>query len=50
VDAGSEVLVRVHEPLSRWTCSTAGSCGHSWPLPKALEALQASGRAAWSCC
>jgi 3,4-dihydroxy 2-butanone 4-phosphate synthase/GTP cyclohydrolase II len=37
-----EVLVRVHEPLSVMDLLDAGQCGHSWPLPKALAALQAS--------
>ena len=40
--AQDEVLVRVHEPLSVLDLLDAGSCGHSWPLPKALAALQAS--------
>jgi 3,4-dihydroxy 2-butanone 4-phosphate synthase/GTP cyclohydrolase II len=44
VDSGDEVLVRVHEPLSVLDLLDAGACGHSWPLPKALAALQASGR------
>jgi len=44
VDSGDEVLVRVHEPLSVLDLLDAGDCGHSWPLPKALAALQASGR------
>jgi 3,4-dihydroxy 2-butanone 4-phosphate synthase / GTP cyclohydrolase II len=39
-----EVLVRVHEPLSVMDLLDTGSCTHSWPLPKALQALQASGR------
>lgn len=39
-----EVLVRVHEPLSVMDMLDAGSCGHSWPLPRALAALQASER------
>ncbi|MBX3605302.1 MAG: 3,4-dihydroxy-2-butanone-4-phosphate synthase [Piscinibacter sp.] len=41
-----EVLVRVHEPLSVLDLLDAGRCGHSWPLPKALEAIQASPRGA----
>jgi 3,4-dihydroxy 2-butanone 4-phosphate synthase / GTP cyclohydrolase II len=41
-----EVLVRVHEPLSVLDLLDAGSCGHSWPLPKALAAIQASPRGA----
>jgi 3,4-dihydroxy 2-butanone 4-phosphate synthase/GTP cyclohydrolase II len=37
-----EVVVRVHEPLSVMDLLEAGSCGHSWGLPAALAALQAS--------
>ncbi|HEV6968569.1 MULTISPECIES: bifunctional 3,4-dihydroxy-2-butanone-4-phosphate synthase/GTP cyclohydrolase II [Roseateles] len=37
-----EVLVRVHEPLSVMDLLEAGPCGHSWGLPAALAALQAS--------
>ena len=44
--AGDEVLVRVHEPLSVMDLLDAGRSGHSWPLPKALAALQASERGA----
>jgi len=39
-----EVLVRVHEPLSVMDLLETGECGHSWPLPMALAALQAGGR------
>jgi 3,4-dihydroxy 2-butanone 4-phosphate synthase/GTP cyclohydrolase II len=39
-----EVLVRVHEPLSVLDLLDAGTCQHSWPLPKALAALKASER------
>ena len=35
-----EVLVRVHEPFSVLDLLDTGNCGHSWPLPKALAALQ----------
>ncbi len=35
-----EVLVRVHEPFSVLDLLDTGSCAHSWPLPKALAALQ----------
>jgi 3,4-dihydroxy 2-butanone 4-phosphate synthase / GTP cyclohydrolase II len=42
--ADEEVLVRVHEPLSVLDLLDAGTCGHSWPLPKALATLQASER------
>ncbi len=41
-----EVLVRVHEPLSVMDLLEVGPCGHSWPLPKALAAIQASPRGA----
>ncbi len=41
--ADDEVLVRVHEPLSLLDLLDAGGSNHhSWPLPKALTALQAS--------
>jgi 3,4-dihydroxy 2-butanone 4-phosphate synthase/GTP cyclohydrolase II len=42
--AGDEVLVRVHEPLSVMDLLDTGPSGHSWPLPRALAALHASGR------
>jgi 3,4-dihydroxy 2-butanone 4-phosphate synthase/GTP cyclohydrolase II len=38
-----EVLVRVHEPLSVLDLLDAGQSSHSWPLPKALAAIQRSG-------
>ena len=41
-----EVLVRVHEPLSVMDLLDADAGGHSWPLPKALAAIQASERGA----
>jgi len=44
VATDDEVLVRVHEPFSVLDLLDAGPCGHSWPLPKALAALQAAGR------
>jgi 3,4-dihydroxy 2-butanone 4-phosphate synthase / GTP cyclohydrolase II len=44
IDTGEEVLVRVHEPLSVMDLLDAGAHGHSWPLPKALQAVQAAGR------
>ncbi len=44
--ASDEVLVRVHEPLSVMDLLDTGPCGHSWPLPKALAALQMSPRGA----
>jgi 3,4-dihydroxy 2-butanone 4-phosphate synthase / GTP cyclohydrolase II len=42
--ADDEVLVRVHEPLSVLDLLDAGSHRHSWPLPRALAALQRAGR------
>ena len=39
-----EVLVRVHEPLSVMDLLDMGQCGHSWPLPRALEAIKKSQR------
>ena len=44
IDSGEEVLVRVHEPLSVMDLLDTGSGAHSWPLPKALQALQEAGR------
>jgi 3,4-dihydroxy 2-butanone 4-phosphate synthase/GTP cyclohydrolase II len=41
-----EVLVRVHEPLSVLDLLDTGSCGQTWPLPKALAAIDASERGA----
>jgi 3,4-dihydroxy 2-butanone 4-phosphate synthase / GTP cyclohydrolase II len=41
---GDEVLVRVHEPLSVLDLLDNANCSHSWPLPKALAALQAAER------
>jgi 3,4-dihydroxy 2-butanone 4-phosphate synthase/GTP cyclohydrolase II len=41
-----EILVRVHEPLSVLDLLDAGQCGHSWPLPKALAAIQSAERGA----
>ncbi len=41
-----EVLVRVHEPLSVMDLLDTEAGGHSWPLPKALAAIQASPRGA----
>jgi len=38
--AADEVLVRVHEPLSVLDLLDAGPGDHSWPLPRALAALQ----------
>jgi len=39
---GHEVLVRVHEPFTAMDLLDAGGGSHSWPLPKALAALQQS--------
>jgi 3,4-dihydroxy 2-butanone 4-phosphate synthase / GTP cyclohydrolase II len=41
-DRGTEVLVRVHEPFTSIDLLDAGAGGHSWPLPRALAALQAA--------
>lgn len=40
----AEVLVRVHEPLSVMDLLDGAGNGHTWPLPMALTALQASER------
>jgi 3,4-dihydroxy 2-butanone 4-phosphate synthase / GTP cyclohydrolase II len=42
--ADEEVLVRVHEPLSVLDLLDAGEGSHSWPLPRALAAIQRAGR------
>ncbi|MFN7723956.1 MAG: bifunctional 3,4-dihydroxy-2-butanone-4-phosphate synthase/GTP cyclohydrolase II [Rubrivivax sp.] len=42
--AADEVPVRVHEPFTALDLLDAGGGGHSWPLPRALEALQQAGR------
>jgi 3,4-dihydroxy 2-butanone 4-phosphate synthase / GTP cyclohydrolase II len=39
-----EVLVRVHEPFTALDLLDVGDGAHSWPLPKALAAIQASNR------
>jgi 3,4-dihydroxy 2-butanone 4-phosphate synthase/GTP cyclohydrolase II len=39
---GQEALVRVHEPFTAMDLLDAGPSAHSWPLPKALAALQQS--------
>ncbi|MFN0184959.1 MAG: bifunctional 3,4-dihydroxy-2-butanone-4-phosphate synthase/GTP cyclohydrolase II [Aquabacterium sp.] len=41
---GDEVLVRVHEPFTAMDLLDHGAAGHSWPLPRALAALQAAGQ------
>jgi len=38
---GDEVAVRVHEPFTAIDLLDVGRSGHSWPLPKALAAIQA---------
>ena len=38
-----EVTVRVHEPLSALDLLDTGASGHSWPLTRALDAVQAGG-------
>jgi 3,4-dihydroxy 2-butanone 4-phosphate synthase/GTP cyclohydrolase II len=45
-DRGDEVLVRVHEPFTAVDLLDAGDGGHSWPLARALAALQAAPRGA----
>ena len=39
---GDEILARVHEPFTVMDLLDAGNGVHSWPLPKALAAIQAS--------
>lgn len=41
--ADDEVLVRVHEPFRALDLLESGPAHHSWPLPKALAALQSHG-------
>ncbi len=43
-NADDEVLVRVHEPFTALDMLDVGSSGHSWPLPRALAALNAAPR------
>jgi 3,4-dihydroxy 2-butanone 4-phosphate synthase/GTP cyclohydrolase II len=43
VDAGSETLVRVHEPLSVLDLLDAGSGGHSWGVGETLSEIQRAG-------
>ena len=42
--AGEEVLVRVHEPLSVLDLLDTRNFVHSWPLPRALAAIQQAER------
>jgi 3,4-dihydroxy 2-butanone 4-phosphate synthase/GTP cyclohydrolase II len=44
IDPSAETLVRVHEPLSIVDLLDAGSGGHSWNIPDALERIAAEGR------
>ncbi len=39
---GDEVPVRVHEPFTAMDLLDAGQSAHSWPLPKAMAAIQAA--------
>ena len=41
---GDEVLVRVHEPFTALDMLDTVAAGHSWPLGRALQTLQASTR------
>jgi 3,4-dihydroxy 2-butanone 4-phosphate synthase/GTP cyclohydrolase II len=41
-DTADEVLVRVHEPFTALDMLDTAPPGHSWPLPRALQALQAA--------
>jgi 3,4-dihydroxy 2-butanone 4-phosphate synthase/GTP cyclohydrolase II len=41
---GDEVTVRVHEPFTAFDLLDTGACGHSWPLPDALAAIQRAER------
>jgi 3,4-dihydroxy 2-butanone 4-phosphate synthase/GTP cyclohydrolase II len=43
IDAKSETLVRVHEPLSVLDLLDAGSGTHSWSVGEALKAIQKAG-------
>jgi 3,4-dihydroxy 2-butanone 4-phosphate synthase/GTP cyclohydrolase II len=42
--SGDEIAVRVHEPFTALDLLDVSTCGHSWPLPKALAAIQQSPR------
>lgn len=42
--ATDEVTVRVHEPFTALDLLDVGACSHSWPLPKALAAIQEAQR------
>ncbi|MBI5256031.1 MAG: 3,4-dihydroxy-2-butanone-4-phosphate synthase [Burkholderiales bacterium] len=39
-----EVVVRVHEPFTALDLLDVGACTHSWPLPRALEAIHQAQR------
>ena len=43
IDAAQETLVRVHEPLSMLDMLETETSSHSWPLPKALQAIVQAG-------
>ena len=42
--AGDEIMVRVHEPLSVVDMLDTQAAGHSWPLAKAMAQVQSAGR------
>jgi 3,4-dihydroxy 2-butanone 4-phosphate synthase/GTP cyclohydrolase II len=44
IDAKSETLVRVHEPLSVIDLLDSGKGAHSWGIGEALQAIQKAGR------
>ena len=41
-DTTDDVVVRVHEPFTALDLLDTAAAGHSWPLPRALQALQAA--------
>ncbi|TAK90428.1 MAG: 3,4-dihydroxy-2-butanone-4-phosphate synthase [Burkholderiaceae bacterium] len=43
IDPARETLVRVHEPLSMLDMLETQTSSHSWPLPRALEAIVQAG-------
>ena len=43
-DRGDEIMVRVHEPFTALDMLDGGTGAHSWPLPRALQALRAAPR------
>jgi 3,4-dihydroxy 2-butanone 4-phosphate synthase/GTP cyclohydrolase II len=44
IDPQTEVLVRVHEPLSVVDLLEANGTSHSWPVPEALATIASAGR------